>query len=338
MKRKLPIAAAVLLIAAGALWLSKRGGGEDGLILLSGNIEVTDVDVSFKTAGRVASRVVDEGHVVSKGQLIAELDTAELEQQVAEAAAAAAVAEARLAELEAGTREQEIDAARAEVSRWESEKRLAEFELERQATLDESYAAVERERRIAQSSHERATALLNAAQAKLALALAGARKEQIDQAKAAFQQARAGHERLGVLLREARLVSPFDGVVLAENVEPGEFVAPGTPVVTIADLKHVWLRAYVDEPDLGRIKLGQRAEVRTDSYPDKVYEGVISFIAGEAEFTPKNVQTAKQRVRLVYRVKIDIGNPNMELKAGMPADALIDLDRATTSQYVGNPH
>ena len=122
----------------------------------------------------------------------------------------------------------------------------------------------------------------------------------------------------------ATVVSPLTGVVLSKNIEPGEYVAPGTAVVTVGDLVNVWLRAYIDETDLGRVKVGQRAWVTTDTYPGKIYEGRVSFISSEAEFTPKNVQTQKERVKLVYRIKIDITNPNMELKPGMPADAVIE--------------
>jgi len=115
---------------------------------------------------------------------------------------------------------------------------------------------------------------------------------------------------------------------LSKNVEAGEYVAAGTPIVTVGDLERPWLRAYINETDLGRIKVGQRVRVATDTYPGKIYEGHISFIASEAEFTPKNVQTQKERVKLVYRIKVDIPNPNMELKPGMPADADILLDGA----------
>ncbi len=123
----------------------------------------------------------------------------------------------------------------------------------------------------------------------------------------------------------ATLSAPISGVVLSENVEAGEYVAPGTPVVTVGDLKNVWLRAYINETDLGRVKVGQAVRLTTDTFPDKVYKGHLSFIASEAEFTPKNVQTEKERVKLVYRVKIEIPNPRMELKPGMPADAEIVL-------------
>jgi HlyD family secretion protein len=121
----------------------------------------------------------------------------------------------------------------------------------------------------------------------------------------------------------ATITTPFAGLVLSENVEFGEYVAPGTPVITLGDMANVWLRAYINETDLGSVKPGQKVHVTTDTYPEKIYEGRISFISSEAEFTPKNVQTQKERVKLVYRVKIDIPNPQMELKPGMPADAEI---------------
>lgn len=123
----------------------------------------------------------------------------------------------------------------------------------------------------------------------------------------------------------ATVRSPLTGVVLAKHTEPGEYVAPGTPVVTVGDLVHVWLRAYINETDLGRVTVGQQARVSTDTYPGKVYEGRVSFIASQAEFTPRNVQTKAERVKLVYRIKVDIANPKMELKPGMPADAEVLL-------------
>jgi HlyD family secretion protein len=127
-------------------------------------------------------------------------------------------------------------------------------------------------------------------------------------------------------LSYATVVAPLSGVVLSKNIEPGEYVAPGTPVVTVGDLVNVWLRGYIDENQHGKVKPKQRAWVTTDSYPGKRYEGRLGFIASEAEFTPKNVQTQKERVKLVYRIKIDIVNdPKMELKPGMPADAIIEV-------------
>ncbi|MFN3476405.1 MAG: HlyD family secretion protein [Candidatus Methylomirabilales bacterium] len=129
------------------------------------------------------------------------------------------------------------------------------------------------------------------------------------------------------------LKSPQAGVVLRKHVEPGEMIAAGTPIVTIADLQDIWLKIYIPEPQLGRIKLGQTAEITTDSYPGKVYKGRVTFINSEAEFTPKNVQTQEERVKLVFAVKISVDNPNQELKPGMPADAKVRLnERSATSQ------
>ena len=119
-------------------------------------------------------------------------------------------------------------------------------------------------------------------------------------------------------------MSPLAGFVLTDSIEAGEFVAPGTPVGTVGDLHHVWLRVYIDETDLGRIKVGQAVRVTADTHPDKVYRGRVTFIASEAEFTPRSVQTTKERVKLVYRIKVDVPNPDLELKPGMPADGEVD--------------
>ena len=128
------------------------------------------------------------------------------------------------------------------------------------------------------------------------------------------------------------LRAPSAGVITVREAELGEVVVPGTPVVTLADLDHIWLRAYIAETDLGRIRWGQEATITTDTYPGKQYRGRISFISSSAEFTPKSVQTYKERVTLVYRIKIDIDNPNHELKPGMPADARIDLPPPTQTR------
>ena len=160
---------------------------------------------------------------------------------------------------------------------------------------------------------------------RLALAERGPRQEQIQNARERTKQAAEGLALAETRLSFATLTAPTKGLVLADHVEPGEQVGAGTPIVTIGDVTATWLRGYIDETDLGRVAVGQGVRVMTDTYPDKVYEGTLSFIASEAEFTPKLVQTTKERVKLVYRVKIDIPNPAGELKPGMPADADIDL-------------
>jgi HlyD family secretion protein len=161
------------------------------------------------------------------------------------------------------------------------------------------------------------------AAAQYRLVKEGPRKEDIDQARAKVEQAKAALQAAEVKLGYTTVVSPLTGVVLSKNVEPGEFVASGTPVVTVADVRNVWLRAYVDERDLGKssIKLDSKADVTTDANPGKVYQGRVGFISSEQEFTPKTVQTMRERVKFVYRVKIYVDNPEQELKPGMPADA-----------------
>ncbi len=355
-----------------------RSGRDPNVIRVSGNIEVTDAEVSFKIAGRVDSRLVDEGELVQKGATVALLDRsdllselamrqaelrgaqaalAELEagsrpEEIAEAEAALKKAQAFLSELETGSRPQEIAVGEATVARARADLADAETNYKRVKDLYDRQMAAAQEYDSTKAQYEAALARLQEAAEQLKLIKEGPRKEEIDQAQAAqaqaqqhfnlvkrgpreetIEQARAKAEQakanLGLTetrIGYATLVAPLSGVVLSKNIEPGEYVAPGTPVVTVGDLENVWLRAYVNEGDLGRVKVGQRVRVTTDTYPGKAYEGRLSFIASQAEFTPKNVQTEKERVRLVYRVKIVIPNPKMELKPGMPADAEIMLE------------
>ena len=181
------------------------------------------------------------------------------------------------------------------------------------------------DRDLADTALKRTEAVFQAAQQKYNEALEGSRKEEIAIARANLHQADANLGMSRVNLDYTVLRAPTAGVITVRQAELGEVVLPGTPVVTLANLDHIWLRAYIAEPDLGRIRWGQDAVVTTDTYPGQRYHGRISFIASDAEFTPKSVQTYKERVTLVYRIKIDIDNPNHELKPGMPADAHITL-------------
>lgn len=379
-KKKLILLIPVVVIA-GVLtyrYVKQRIGHDPNVIRVSGNMEVTDVELSFRIPGWVERRTVSEGQLVQRGQEVAALDRTELTQEVelrkrevaaaraalaeleagsrpeeiAEAEAFVAQAKARVAELEAGSRPQEVAAAKAAVARATADTDYRKTELARMEQLHKSGAATNQELDTSRTAYVVADARLREAQEQLKLVEEGPRAEQIEQAKAALAQAQ---QRLALVKKGPRqevvdqararlqqteqalaiaqtrltytaLTSPVSGLVLSENVEAGEYVAAGTPIVTVADLNNIWLRAYINETDLGRVKVGQAVRVTTDTYPGKVYEGRISFIASEAEFTPKNVQTPKERVKLVYRVKITVANPNMELKPGMPADAEIFLN------------
>jgi HlyD family secretion protein len=282
---------------------------------------------------------------------LAELTAGSRPEEIAASGAALQQAQARLDDLRAGSRPQEVAAAQATVARAKAELDRQQSELDRQKKLSEQKIITDREYETTVMAHDTAAARLKEAEEQLALVKEGPRQEQvrqaqaavaqaeqqlalvkkgpreetIEQAKAHVEQAKAALALAGTHLGYATLTSPLSGVVLSHNVEPGEYVAPGTPVVTVADLQDIWLRAYVNETDLGRVKLGQAVRVTTDTSPGKAYEGRLTFISSEAEFTPKNVQTQKERVKLVYRVKVQIANPNMELKPGMPADGEILL-------------
>jgi HlyD family secretion protein len=313
-------------------------------------------------AGQVIARLDDSALLQEKAlreaelraarAALAELEAGYRDEDIAQARAAMERARARLDELLAGSRPQEIAAAEAAVRNIRAQVELLEKERERQSKLLETAAISRREFDRVETEYERALAGLHEAEEKLKLVREGPREEQIRQARASFQESRARYELLlaghrpetiaqararveqveaalalaEVRLSDATVEAPFPGIVLSDNLEPGEFAAPGTPVVTVGDLENVWLRAYIDETDLERVKWGQTARVTTDGLPGKVYDGRVSFISSSAEFTPKNIQTRKERVKLVYRVKIDIPNPRLELKPGMPADAEIVMD------------
>ena len=293
---------------------------------LSGNIEVIQVEASFRVAGKVLERPVDEGYMVKSGQLLARLDAQDLEQQVAMRAADAATARATLDAALAGSRKEEIEASKAALEQANADLRRLEPDVARLRDLQQQGILSLRDYQATQAAFEAARGKVRQADQQYTLVRIGPRKEDLDQARARFEQAQQALALARTQLGYATLTAPVSGVILSKNIEPMEYVAPGTSVVTMADLGQVWLRAYLEESDLGRVKVGQKAFVTTDTYPGKRYEGRVSFIASEAEFTPKSVQTRKERAKLVYRIKIDLPNPAMELKPGMPADAEITLE------------
>jgi HlyD family secretion protein len=337
--RKMPwlILPVLALLGASLIYFFyfRKAGPETNTIRISGNFEVTEVQISFKIPGRVEQRPVDEGQLVQKDECVATLETTDMQAEVRMREAELLSAQSKLAELQAGSRPAEIEAAKARLSsaqadrdRLESDFRSAQLLLKTKVISDEEYV-----RR--KGLFDAAAGRWQEAAEQLKLVQEGARQEVREQARAQMEQAKAALELAQTRLSYARLTSPLTGVVLAKSIEPGEYVAPGTPIVTIGEISKPWLRAYVDERDLGRVKLGQKVRVTTDTYPGRPYEGRLSFIASQAEFTPKNVQTEKERVKLVYRVKIDVPNPKLELKPGMPDDAEILLGSGTTP-YGGN--
>jgi HlyD family secretion protein len=390
MKRIVALIVIVTIVGLATIFKLRQHQPDLNVIKVAGNIELTQVNVAFKSSGLIAEILADEGQNVKRGDVIARLAGEELmhtrEREVAVESAARAVlaqsevatewqsnvftanlaarkaefaaAEARLKELETGSRSEEVEEARARVAETAAENDRAQRDWERAQQLfkqdDISAQQHDQSRARAQS----AAAALRQAEQRLALLAAGPRKEAIDAQREQVARARAdvsGAEattfeikrrqlettakraelerasaQLGVVdsqMNDMAALSPVDGVVLVKAADRGEVVAPGATVVIIGDIDHPWLRAYVPETQLGRIKLDQPVRITTDSYPGKIYNGKITFISSEAEFTPKQIQTDQERVKLVYRIKINVENPNRELKLNMPANAEIVLER-----------
>jgi HlyD family secretion protein len=314
------VAVVIVAALAAAAWegvpiFFSRAGSPSSL-LVSGNIEAHESVVSFKgVQSRVVELPFDEGQWVKAGTLLARLDDGDYRQQVAISEAALRVQQQQLASAT-----QKLEAARATIANDDADVA--------QKNLD--YARIQKlwtEKIISGDQRDRTETALKQSNAAMQrdVAMQRGAQQDIAVAKANIRSAQENLALAKIMLGYTSLRAPFSGVILTRQTELGEVMQPGTPVVTLADLDHVWLRAYVAETDLGRIRWAQGATVHTDTYPGRAYPGQISFIASEAEFTPKSVETHKERVTLVYRIKIDVSNPNHELKPGMPADATIQL-------------
>jgi len=298
---------------------------DNGAMILSGNVEVTEINVGFKVSGRVMERLVDEGDKVKTGDMLARLDSAEIASIVAQSRALLEEAATKLAELSAGSRSQEIEQAKANMNAQEAELQKVKKDYERAEILYKNGAISASQFDVAKSAYDARTALRRNALETLSLVREGPRKEEIGIAGQRVKQARAALAASEEKLRDTMIYTPINGVVLRKYVEAGEIIASGIPVVTIGDLEYPWIKVYVKEERLGQVRLGQKAKITVDTFKNKVYEGTVTFISSEAEFTPKNVQTQEERVKLVFGVKVRVKNINDELKPGMPADVRIEL-------------
>jgi HlyD family secretion protein len=421
------VVAALVALAGVGLWALSRRAPHTAGLSVTGTVEARDVDLSPKSTARIARVRVEEGSRVSRGDLVIQLDDAELAADVTRLEAGVRVAQAQLADLVAGARKEEVAEARAQVSRAEATladllagSRREEIQAARQVVaqaearqrdleagarpqeIEQARSAVvsaEATRAWTQKEYERLKSLFDrdlvaasdkerawqafevarmqerTAKEQLALMLAGPRSDQVeaaraevrqarerlrlleagprpDQAEAARAEVRAARERLALVeagprpgqvdtaraqlaqaeaslgqararLADTRIEAPMDGIVLRKNLEAGATASPGAAIVTLVDPSDLWLRAYIAETDLGRVKIGQTARITVDAFPGQPFEGRVTEVASAAEFTPRNVQTQKERVNLVFRVKVAITNPDGRLKPGMPADAVI---------------
>jgi len=328
-----PIAIVMVVVISGLLlYLFTRGKrGEALSIKVSGNIEATEVNVGFKISGRIMSLLVQEGDWVDKGKILAKLDEEDLRQRLELARATLRSVQARLDKLLAGSRPEEIKEAEAALHQAQFDMENKQIIYQRVQTLYDKMVIPKETLDNAETGFRIAKATLQRAKENYQLVRKGPRKEDIEDMKAQVEQARASLRLAETQLNYTVLYSPLSGVVLVKSSEIGEVVNPGSSVLTLADIENVWLRAYIAAPDLSKVKWGQEVIVMTDLHPQKEYKGRISFISSQAEFTPKQIQTEKERVTLVYRIKVDIPNPDRELKPGMPADGKILL--TSTSPY-----
>lgn len=340
MKRVIPAVLLVAAILAVGLYLHRRLARKPApptQLLVSGNIEAHESLLSFRVQGRIRELPIEEGQQVEQGALLARLEDADRQQQVRVDETSVGVRASDLALTLAGTREQEIRALQQNLLDAQADLAEKTIDLERASNLFAKDEVSAQERDLAATAVKRAQAACQAARERYEEAVEGSRKEDIAIARANLKQAQANLGLARVDLGYTVLRAPVAGVITVRQAELGEVVSPGTPVVTLADLDHIWLRAYIAETDLGRIHWGQSATVTTDTWPGRQYPGRIAFISPEAEFTPKSVQTTEERVTLVYRIKIDIDNPGHDLKPGMPADAHLQLAPPSAGGSHGAP-
>jgi HlyD family secretion protein len=305
------------VVAAAAAGCGERR--DPSRIVSSGHIEATDVRISAKVGGRILRLAVREGDRVGKGQELAEIDTVDTRLALQEAVAERARAQADLALRLAGARPEEIAEAEADAARAAAELEGARKDLDRMQGLLDREAGTAKARDDASTRSEVAAKSLEAARERLRRLRAGSRKEEIDAARARLAGADARIGTFRQQIEDARVASPLSGIVTEKVAEEGELVAPGQVLLVVTDLSDPWLTVYIGEPDLGRVRIGQEAEVVTDAGQTRT--GKITFVSTTAEFTPKNVQTRDERVKLVFKVKVALENRDGLFKPGMPAEA-----------------
>jgi HlyD family secretion protein len=329
MKRKSVIGLVIVALAAAALivWRAQQEGLPRGLVLY-GNIDLRQVQLAFNNSERIAAVLVQEGDRVRQGQVLARLDTRRLEPQVAQIVAQAAAQRQVVTRLKNGSRPEEIAQARAQVESAKADLTNARQQYERLKNASEMSAG----RAVRQQDIDTAEATLQMAEAKLAvnqksldLAVLGPRKEDIAENEARLRANEAQARLLQQQLADSQLVAPVDAVVRTRVMEPGEMASPQTPVFSLAITDPKWVRAYLAEPDLGKLHPGMSASVAVDSFAQRRFDGWVGYISPVAEFTPKTVQTEELRPSLVYEVRVFVKDPDDELRLGMPTSVYLSL-------------
>lgn len=334
MKTKLKRLALLLVIAAlagsGYYYYQNRQQGPADQLQLYGNVDIRQVQLAFHSTGRIEQIDVQEGDTVKSGQLLAAVDPVRYQSSLQQLQAEVAAQQQVVARLERGTRPQEIAEAKAQVAAAEAKLHETTVTFERLQRLEKKRGASQQQVDDAQAAYLLAKANLNAARQGLDLAVQGPRVEDIAVAKASLQAKQAAVALAQQKLADTRMYAPTGGVIRDRILQPGDMAFPSTPVLTLALTDPLWVRAYVPESDLGKIRLGMAAGITTDSFSGKVYRGWIGYISPTAEFTPKTVETPALRTRLVYQVRVFACNGDNELRLGMPASVVLDLSQTET--------
>jgi membrane fusion protein YbhG len=323
-KQRILLVVVVGLIAVVTTVVLRSRGTDSDVLTASGTVEATDALLGFQSPGRIDTIAVREGDDVTAGEFLAALDQSDLVARREGALASSAAAGATLRELQSGSRQEDIAQARAAVTAAEQRLADAERDVDRSTRLNAGGAVSDEVLDKHTTVREVASADLERIRQVLALVEAGPRPERISAQTAIVQQTEAAVAQIDAAISYASILSPFPGRITVRHREPGEVVAPGAPVLTLMNPEERWVRIYVMENQVGRVSVGQSVSISADAHTDRTYEGIISFIADQAEFTPRNVQTTEERVKLVYEVRVRIsGDPNFDLKPGLAADVTI---------------
>lgn len=315
----------LILTTSAIIYWGCSGGNDKNKIEASGTIEATDVIVSSKTQGEILELRTDEGSEVKAGDTLLVIDHEVLEIQLKQAVAGKDFAQAQYTLLRQGARKEDINSAQEQLKQAEVNLNQAETDRKRMEQLFNSKSITKKQYEDADSRYEITRAQYSAAEENFNKLKNLARPEELKQMQANLNKSEAAIDLLKKNIRDSYVISPINGIVVKKFVEKGETVNPSASLFKVSDLKEVKLVIYVSEEELGKVKLGNDVQITVDSYKDKIFKGKVSYISPEAEFTPKNIQTKDERTKLVFAVKINIPNPDFELKAGMPADAAIQL-------------
>lgn len=315
-------------IGAGVLWKIApwEAHPNEDKVVASGTMDATEIAISFRVPGILRSRPVEEGSRVKSGDVLAALDERESVARLHQLEAAQLGAEARLKDLEQGYRPQEIAEIRAQVEQARANRNNLEEEAKRSEALFLGGATSRQRHDKDRTAAAVATQQVVAAQERLKLMQGGYRPETIKAARAQLDEARAAVEAARVAREDLQAKSPVQGIVTRTHAEAGETVGAGRPVVTVTDISRPWVRVYIPENQIGKVRLGAAAKIKVDTFPDREFGGRVSYVSPQAEFTPKNVQTQEERVKLVFAVNVTLENPDGTLKPGMPADVYVAVE------------